>query len=204
MNKWLFSLLLLVGASAFMLRAQQIAVTADGRQVVLYDDGTWRYWPDRNLPWPGGDCDEFYPDCEQNPIFVAPSAEGFKVRLTFNNDVVFVIERGKLVDFYPYTPWSKQYTPQKRRNRVQWVGRHKVKYTRRFDQELVERVGPYAIKYDGFGEKVTRIGDIAIDYEPFSECIRRIGSTELKYSLWKKILEDVKEGRDAGLRIYLY
>ncbi|MDO4790720.1 MAG: hypothetical protein Q3998_07125 [Porphyromonas sp.] len=179
--------------------AQQVAVTRDGREVLLHSDGTWEY------------LDEW--DRYDEPDFTfGPRPTGRSAHITINGEIRFIIMEGQLTNFQILRRRKVIYDhmlgeQNERYGRLSYdfhgrlarVGNWEIKY--RFRDNKLEQVGPYTIKYKFSNDRVEQIGPYRIDYDFSSDRISRIGNVVIKYDFFTERPE--VRGRNQGMKIVI-
>lgn len=194
----------LLGISTHQAEAQIVAVTSNGDRVLLFPNGTWRYDDER------GPLDPFPQDpWERSPyteVLVRSTAQGENAVITLQDGLVLTIEKGQIVDYSYYRPYSWGNRDERSwddyHKRYDRIGQHRIEYD--FITGKIERIGPHKIKYDFFTEGVSQIDNLRIEYDRNTLKMNSIGSTRLIYDVWHRRLEEVKAGKDQGIRIILY
>lgn len=191
MKKIILTTFMLCGLSFAHADAQQLAVTDNGRRVILYEDGTWEYYRER--PWRD---DRF--SQRDFSIHIDPTGSGYNTVITVDNEVTFELEKGFLRDYSVLRGGRRSYDHH---GRVDRIGAYRIEYD--FSTGRVTRVGRYVIEYDFISERVKRIGSHPIEYDFMTERVARIGNTRLRYSIFNEKVPEVV-GETRGLRIHIY
>ena len=160
--------------------AQQYAVTEDGREVVLYGNGTWEYL---------------------RPHYLEETTQetGTKAHILIDKEIVIILNNGFLEDFSVLTDGYRLYDEMS--GKIKRIGHYNIEYE--FHTERLKKIGEYTIEYDFLTDRVKKIGNYPVEYDFHSEKISRIGNTRFKYSFFNGKLTDIS-GHTPGLKITIY
>lgn len=184
-SKTILAALLFFVANAFYVHAQQRAITSNGVEVILFNDGTWEY-ADRHNDY-------------SDDILIEEGGSGKSAEIVIKNDLVFTLENGMLKNFRVLRGGTRLYDNMN--GKLRKIGPYEIKYN--FASERLEQVGPYRIKYDFSTDRVTQIGDYRIEYDFRTDRISRIGNTQFEYSFFNDKLTEIR-GNTPGLRITIF
>jgi len=150
-------------------QSQIVATTQDGKQVLLYDDGTWRY--------------------SNNSVEI-------RFNLTINNDLSIVLFNGQIEYFSclsnNYIEYNSSYVLNP--GKVKKVGNYEIEYFSPYDifsPGKIKKIGSYNIEYLSSYDinnpnKICKIGNYTIEYyssiDLFSpQKVRKIGDYQIEY-----------------------